>query len=92
MQPLADDLILERAASENRVVVTHDADFGQLAIPAARPLFGILFLRPGHISPEPVIRAIEAACEVATDVSPPFIIVAQWSGHRVLVRLRRVPN
>lgn len=44
--------LLQRATRENRVVVTHDSDFGALAILRGEPVIGILFLRPGHIDPQ----------------------------------------
>ena len=45
-----DIAILEHARSQNRVLLTHDSDFGQLAIHAGQPYVGIVYLRPGHIS------------------------------------------
>lgn len=53
-----DVVILRRAHAARRVVMTHDSDFGKLAIQAGEPYTGILFLRPGHISPEFVLSAL----------------------------------
>ena len=40
----SDDLILIRlSVAEARVVVTHDSDFGTLAIAAQEPIFGIVY-------------------------------------------------
>ena len=42
--------LLRRAVSEDRVVVTHDRDFGTLAILRGEPVVGIVYVRPGHIA------------------------------------------
>jgi predicted nuclease of predicted toxin-antitoxin system len=47
-QGKSDAVILDAAFSDQRVVVTHDADFGRLAILARQSLIGIIYLRPGH--------------------------------------------
>jgi len=41
--------LLRLATSQGRVVVTHDADFGTLALLQKEPLVALVFLRPGHI-------------------------------------------
>lgn len=49
----SDDVaILQRAHSLNRVVITHDRDFGAMSIARLEPLMGVVFLRPGHIDPQ----------------------------------------
>jgi predicted nuclease of predicted toxin-antitoxin system len=40
--------VLERAASQGRVVVTHDVAFGRSAIRAGAAFIGIVYLRPGQ--------------------------------------------
>lgn len=57
---LGDRRVLHRACSEQRIVVTHDADFGALAVAAREPVFGIIYLRPGHIKPAVSIDTLRA--------------------------------
>lgn len=84
-----DDLtILRRAYERGRVVLTHDADFGKLAIQAGEPYIGVVFLRPGHISAAFVLGALSALDESAIDVSPPFVAVVERKHDHVRVRLR----
>jgi predicted nuclease of predicted toxin-antitoxin system len=83
-----DVVVLRRAYSTGRVVVTHDGDFGKLAIQADEPYTGIVFLRPGHILPSFVLGAL-AALEASTiAVMPPFIVVVERRDDQVRVRVR----
>lgn len=85
----ADAAIMKVAASERRVVVTHDGDFGRLAIAAGEPFVGILYLRPGHVAPAFTIRGIEELLAADFEVSSPFIIVVRRRGRRIRIRVRR---
>ena len=85
----ADDVDLLRwARSQGRVVVTHDADFGTLAILQNEPLVGLVFLRPGHIDPHFTMGTIGALLSADPEVTPPFVLVAKRSGNRVTIRIR----
>jgi predicted nuclease of predicted toxin-antitoxin system len=85
----SDDVsILRRAHANARVVVTHDSDFGKLAIQASEPYTGILFLRPGHISPQFVLGSLAALEASSIDVTPPFIAVVERKDDQVRVRVR----
>ena len=85
-----DVALLRRAVSEGRVVITHDRDFGALAVLGREPIVGIVYLRPGHIAPQFTIEMIDTIVDVAGDLSPPFIIVAQRRRNLVRVRIRRL--
>ena len=76
-----DPITLERG-------VTHDADFGTLAIHQQGPLVGIVYLRPGHIDPQFTVATIQAILGVDPDLDPPFVLVAKRSGRRVTIRVR----
>jgi predicted nuclease of predicted toxin-antitoxin system len=85
----SDDVaVLRRAHAMGRVVVTHDADFGKLAIQAGEPYTGIVFLRPGHISPSFVLGALAALEASSINVIPPFIAVIERKVDHVRVRVR----
>ncbi len=71
----SDDLFLIRlSVAESRVVLTHDSDFGALAMAAQEPIFGILYLRPGHILPEFTVGTVRALFDQEADLEPPFIL------------------
>lgn len=84
----ADIDLIRRAVAENRVLVTHDSDFGTLAVHAGEPIVGLLFLRPGHIDPTFTIGTIQAILDRDLDVTPPFVLVARRSGMDVKMRYR----
>ena len=86
----ADVAILRAAYAESRVVLTHDSDFGTLAITQNEPFIGIIYLRPGHIRPEFTIRTLQAIAAQAIDTRPPFIVVAEQREQTVRIRTRRL--
>lgn len=84
------DVTLLRLAHESgRVVLTHDHDFGTLAIMQGEPFTGIIYLRPGHIRPEFTIQTLETIASQSIDVRPPFIVVAEHSRAVVRIRVRQ---
>jgi predicted nuclease of predicted toxin-antitoxin system len=85
---VSDALILARAVAEGRVVVSHDADFGTLAIARGSPVVGIVYLRPGHVGPEPTIDTLTRLLAADPDLKPPFLLVAKRAGDRVSIRVR----
>jgi len=80
--------ILRHAHSRGWVVLTHDSDFGTLAIRKGEPYTGIIYVRPGHIAPEFVLEIIEAVKTLPVEPSPPFMIVAERRENHVRVRVR----
>lgn len=85
-----DETVLRRAAAEDRVVLTHDRDFGTLAVLAGCPVVGIVYLRPGHINPQFTVASLQGLLLKSLDLTPPFILVAQRRGPHLTVRLRRL--
>lgn len=87
----SDDLsLMRRAAGERRVVLTQDSDFGTLAVAAAEPTAGIVYLRPGHIRSDFTIRTLAALLSRDLDPAGPFVIVAEATPTTVRIRVRRL--
>jgi predicted nuclease of predicted toxin-antitoxin system len=86
----SDDDVLKHAYRENRVVLTHDRDFGRLAILSRQPVVGIVYLRPGHIDAAFTIETIDALIANFPNVTTPFVIVAERRGDTVRIRSRAV--
>jgi predicted nuclease of predicted toxin-antitoxin system len=82
---LTDSQILARAHVMGRVVLTHDADFGTLAMHRGEPLTGIVYLRPGGRPPAQVMADLQALLEAEIDWTPPVIAVYRTGR----LRLRR---
>lgn len=85
---LSDSQILARAHSGGRFVLTHDSDFGKLAVFRREPLTGIIYLRPGGRPPDMVIADLQKIRVANIDWTPPLIVVYR-SGR---LRLRRFPD
>jgi predicted nuclease of predicted toxin-antitoxin system len=85
----SDAALLDWAAPEKRVILTHDVDFGLLTIRLGVPFFGVVFLRPGHVSSAIVLGVIDTLRHADIDVEPPFLVVAERRQNRVLIRVRR---
>lgn len=83
-----DAVILARAVAQGRVVVSHDADFGMLAIRTGAAYVGIVHLRPGHISSQVTIDSVRQLLALDIDVTSPFIVTVKRSGGSITVRIR----
>jgi len=81
---MSDEDILSRAYEQGRVVITHDSDFGRLAVLAGKPLVGILYLRPAEIQADRTIEKLSRFFDNPVQLHPPFIVVIQ--GRKVRVR------
>jgi predicted nuclease of predicted toxin-antitoxin system len=90
LQGTSDLILLQTALAEQRIVITHDSDFGTLAVLGHQPMIGVVYLRPGHIDPQFTIDTTKALLGRDPDVEPPFILVAKRTGKRVTVRIRKV--
>ncbi len=80
-----DDEILAESVSRSRFVLTHDSDFGRLALAEGKPYHGILHLRPGDERPAIVVDRLRALHADVVDWSPPMIAVYR----RGRLRIRR---
>ena len=87
---LPDAEILRRAHQSGRVVLTHDSDFGELAVLNSQPFTGVIYLRPGHIQAIFTIQTLKAVRERSPEVIPPFILVAERHGDNVKIRIRQL--
>ncbi len=86
---ISDTQVLLQATQAGRVVLTHDSDFGGLALMGAQ-FIGIIYIRPGHIHADFTMKTLEAIRDNAPDVTPPFILVAERTGDTVKIRVRQL--
>ena len=85
---LPDAQVLQQATESGRVVLTHDSDFGGLALMGAQ-FIGIIYIRPGHIRTDFTMKTLDAIRDNAPEVTPPFILVAERTGDTVKIRVRQ---
>ncbi len=76
--------ILANAYMMDRFVLTHDSDFGHLAVYLKQPITGIILLRPGGRKPNEVISDLQGLLEMEVDWTPPMIAV--YRSERLRIR------
>lgn len=75
--------ILANAHLMDRFVLTHDSDFGHLAVHLKRPITGIILLRPGGRTPDEVISDLQNLLKMPVDWTPPLIAVYRFGRLRI---------
>lgn len=84
----SDELILQKSFEENRIVLTHDADFGRIIFSKKSTFIGIIYLRPGHIDATLTIASLEKLTSANLDFKKPFIAVIENRLGSISIRLR----
>ena len=82
--------LMPLAYQEQRVIVTHDSDFGTIIFTKGEPFVGVLYLRPGHFDASPHIQSLEVLLTSNLDMQAPFIVIAENTGVAVKIRLRQM--
>ena len=79
----SDDALLEIACQDKRWVLTHDADFGTLAIHEGKPYLGIIFLRVRNLQSHNVIRVCNQLLHHDVDFSQRAMVVVEEARIRI---------
>lgn len=69
----ADEELLRIAHREERFVLTHDADFGALAVNQGKPCYGILYLRLKNVKPAAIIQVLTELLQRELEIAPQTI-------------------
>ena len=77
--------LLHLAYSESRFVLTHDSDFGELAMNKGRLCYGILYLRLNNLKPIHVVNICRRLFEKDFEIVPGTILVIGESRIRMRV-------
>lgn len=86
-QHYEDKNILANAHAMHRFVLTHDSDFGMLAVYEKHPITGIIHLRPGGRKSVEVIADLQNLLKMLMDWTPPLIAVYQMSSFNIMMCL-----
>jgi predicted nuclease of predicted toxin-antitoxin system len=78
-----DEALLDIAYKDNRFVLTHDSDFGTLAVNQGKPYYGILYLRLNNLKSTNVIRVCDQVFHKDLDVSSGTILVIEETRIRI---------
>jgi predicted nuclease of predicted toxin-antitoxin system len=88
MRSESDDAILTRAQAEDRIVVTHDKDFGELAFRSQLPATcGVILVRLAGADPALDNARMLEALESRTDWAGHFSVISEDR-----IRVRRFPR
>ena len=79
----ADEELLEIANREQRFIMTHDSDFGTLAIHEAKSYYGIIYIRVKNLKPQNVIRVCNQLFELKTKLIQGTLMVVEESRLRI---------
>ena len=82
-QGRSDDELLEIAYRESRWILTHDTDFGALAIHEDKPFFGIVFLRIRDLKPHNVVRVCNQLLHHDMNFSKHALVVVEETRIRI---------
>lgn len=81
-----DDELLQIAYQEDRFVLTHDADFGALAMHQENDCYGVLYLRLHNVRPVVIIQVLMGLIQKDAEIMP-FTI---WVIEEKRVRIRHI--
>jgi len=80
---LSDREILARAHKERRIVITHDADFGMLAINQGLPFTAIVYIRLRNLSADAVIGVLQRFFQADIKVTNGMLVVLEEERVRI---------
>lgn len=80
---LPDREVLARAHEEQRIVITHDADFGMLAINQGVPFTAIIYIRLRNLSADAVIGVLYRFIKTEISINNGMLVVIEEDRVRV---------
>ena len=78
-----DKYLMEIANKEKRFILTHDTDFGTLAINEGVPCYGIIYMRLRNLKVSNVINILEKLLMVDKDIPEGSVIVVEDTRLRI---------
>lgn len=81
-----DKELLLKASTENRVIVTHDSDFGTLSVNQGVPCFGIIYIRLKQLLSAKIIETCTKLLQNNPDISRGTILVV----NEKRIRIRKI--
>ena len=78
-----DKELLNIAYKAKRFILTHDSDFGSLAIHEGKRYYGIIYIRTKNLHPKNVINVCEKLLEIKTELTSGTLIVVEETRLRI---------
>jgi len=86
-----DTLLIDISLAQQRVIVTHDLDFGELAVRTRRSVHGVILLRSVSGDPHDTIVQLTTLLASVETVQPPFMVTVRGTPSQVVIRVRQLP-
>ncbi|MBF0557442.1 MAG: DUF5615 family PIN-like protein [Nitrospirae bacterium] len=78
-----DEYLLKKAYEHKRFILTHDSDFGTLAINEGNPCYGIIYMRLRNLKVSNVITVLEKLLHFERDISERSLLVVEDAKVRI---------
>lgn len=78
-----DKYLMEMASKEKRFILTHDVDFGTLAINEGIPCYGIIYMRLKNLKVPNIIIILDKLFAIDKDIAVGSLIVVEDTRVRV---------
>lgn len=78
-----DSYLLKQAFLANRVILTHDADFGTLVINEGQEYYGIIYLRLKNLKAQNVKKVLSQLLTLQMEFRPGMLIVVEETRVRI---------
>lgn len=88
LERLTDSAILEKALQEERILLTHDLDFGELLAASKAQLPSVIIFRLQNMRPARVNSTLAAVLAEHADVLTAGVVISVTEGR---LRVRRLP-
>ncbi len=88
LQSTDDRAIIQKAKALDRIIITHDTDFGHIIFTERVPFTGIIYLQPGHIESQFTIQSLQQLFGSDIELIQPFIVVAEHKRNEIKIRVR----
>jgi predicted nuclease of predicted toxin-antitoxin system len=86
----ADTQLIDIARAQQRVILTHDLDFGELAVRTRLPVHGVVLIRSVSGDPHDTIVQLATLLATVESVEPPFIVTVRGTSTHVVIRIRQL--
>lgn len=84
----SDEFLLELAASQNRIMISLDSDFGELIYNKGKPFIGLIFIRAGNSKIIDQINILHELFKIEAYIESPFLIIVEWKNGGLKVRIK----
>ncbi|NLV69210.1 MAG: DUF5615 family PIN-like protein [Spirochaetes bacterium] len=82
--------IIDEAYKQERIILTHDSDFGTLAVAGHHRFTGIIYIRPGHIRGGLTIETMKTLLAQNIEFTVGMIIIVQRQDNDIRIRIRNL--